>query len=161
MIRVTVDEKGAVLRIRGLPQKATAKLRSAISREVITLANHVKSQKLSGQVLKNRSGALRRSVRAYPPTVAMTVIRGEVAADRVTSKYGKVHEYGGDVKIPAHAVRSHIRTSPRGNRYEVKAHSRRAHTVHYPERSFMRSALADRRNSIEQSIRKAVREAIA
>jgi hypothetical protein len=161
VIRVTIDQKGAVLRLSNLPKKATGALRVAITKEVITLANVVKAEKLSGQVLRNRSGALRRSVRAYPPGVEMTVIRGEVAADRVTSKYGKVHEYGGDVKIPAHAVRSHLRTSVLGKTYEVRAHSRRGHTAHFEERSFMRSALADRRNAIEQSIRKAVHEAVA
>lgn len=156
MIRVTVDQKGAVLRLTNLPKKATAALRTAITREVIELANYVKASKLSGQVLKNRTGNLRRAVRAYPPAVSLTIVRGEVAVDRAASKYGKVHEFGGRVNIPAHEVREHVRAG-----HQVRAHMVRAHGATYPERSFMRSSLRDRRAQIVQSIQRAVREAVA
>jgi len=161
MIRVTVDQQGSVLRIRGVPQRATTALQRAIARETVLLANHVKTQKLSGQALKTRTGTLRRSVRAYPPAIGGALVRGDVAVDRVTSKYGKVHEYGGTYRIPAHMRRNRRRrtVSAGGVTYELR-HLVREHTATFKERSFMRSSLEERRVGIVASIRRAVGEAV-
>lgn len=162
MIRVLVDEKGTVLRLLGVPAKASQRLRVAISREVIELANHIKDQKLSGQVLKNRTGALRRSTRAYPPTMAGSAIRGEVAVDKTTSVYGKVHEFGGTYRIPAHTRRNRgqrrLRVSEHG---AMRTHQVREHTATFKERSFMRSSLEERRHRILESLKRAVHEAVS
>lgn len=78
-------------------------LQTAMARIVIKLARKIKEEKLSGQVLKNRTGTLRRSI---SPDVQQSpgVIKGTVSTNVV---YAAIHEFGGTTKphviMPKHA----------------------------------------------------------
>lgn len=130
-------------------------VRLSISRLTLELLRKVKADKLSGQVLNVRTGRLRRSITQ----------RVETSPGRITGivgtnvKYARVHEFGftGQQSVKAHVrqIKSAFGRSLSGARpVIVRAHSR---NVHIPERSFLRSALAD----MEPRIRSQMRELIA
>ncbi len=94
-------------------------------------------QKLSGEVLHQRSGKLKRSIEVIPAVAdeAAGTISGRVVGAGGPAWYGKLHEFGGTFAVKA-STRRHV----------SKAHIRvivKAHTVTFPERSFMRSSQAE------------------
>ncbi len=132
----------------------------------LDLQRHVVEDKLSGQVLNVRSGDLRRSIQQ---DVTQT---GDLIVGRVFSsgdvKYAAIHEFGGDIHMPPRAWDVKLRTTAAGELMRQKENSNlavfartqgsRAHadsrttsrhaehqgyTIHMPERSYMRSSLAD------------------
>lgn len=109
-----------------------------MSRATIALQRTVMETKLSGQVLKNRTGNLRRSI-TQQVIAEQDQIRGVVGVDR-TAWYGKLHEYGATVSA----------TSRRGKSY----------TIHFKERSFLRSSLAEQKDRILDELRGAVSQAV-
>lgn len=70
-------------------------LTSKMSALMFLLQSYVVSQKLSGQVLKRRTGALSGSVHVVPTTTVGTKIVGEVTGASPPAGYGWVHELGG------------------------------------------------------------------
>jgi len=107
--------------------------------------------RLSDQVLRVRTGRLRRSInlRMYEGDKTITATVG------TNVEYAAVHEYGFHGTV---SVREHLRTSVLGNSFTVKAHPRE---VNLPERSFLRSSLRDLEPDIrvefEQAIQRAMR----
>ncbi len=130
-------------------------VRLSISRLTLELLRKVKADKLSGQVLNVRTGRLRRSI-----TQRVETSPGQITGIVGTNvKYARVHEFGftGPQSVKAHVrqIKSAFGRSLSGTRpVIVRAHSR---NVHIPERSFLRSALAD----MEPRIRSQMRELIA
>lgn len=127
-------------------------LRTTVTAETFELQRHVVQDKLSGQVLHARSGTLRRSITATVEESAGRVT-GLVGTNLV---YARIHEFGGSVHVPALApvrARALHWVGPAGDVFAV---STKAHTVTIPERSYLRSALADRRPSILVAIRAAI-----
>lgn len=120
----------------------------AMQRQMIGLRNYVVSQKLSGQVLNTKTGTLRRA-QFSDAMQEGSEIRGLVATDPSASKYGRIHEYGGTF-----TVREHLRRTARGTRTIA------AHSVTYPERSFLRSALKEQAESIVAGLQAAANAAI-
>lgn len=124
-----------------------------ITRQTIKLEALVK-KKLSGQVLNVVSGRLRRSIFHRVDTTPTSVVGSVLQSGDV--KYGRIHEYGGQTS--PHEIR------PKNAR--VLAFSRNAQTVFaarvnhpgskMPERSYMRSSLAEMRASIVADLRAAV-----
>jgi phage gpG-like protein len=136
----------ANLRLRGelLPQAIADRMF-----DIVTLIrDRVVALKLSGQVLRNRTGTLRRSITArverQPGQVTGIVGVGSKAW------YGKLHEYGGIYNVPAS-----VRRSSRGNEYEVRAHS-----IHFRQRSFLRSTLSESQGDIRSMLEGAIKEAM-
>lgn len=125
-------------------------LKRGIGRAVLTLLRYVKASKLSDQVLRVRTGRLRRSITE----------RVEESGSRVSGivgtnvEYARVHEYGFKGTV---SVREHLRKTKAGST-TVRAHTRK---VSLPERSFLRSSLRDLqpqiREEIERSLNRAVR----
>lgn len=130
-----------------------AELVKATGRITLKLMRQSVQNKLSGQVLKRRTGTLARSVTQSPRTfeVGHTIVGTVGVTDisgpggRAPVKYGRMHEYGfaGDVPVKEHlrmvkqafgkALKSPVAST-------VKAHARK---VNMPVRSFLRSALKD------------------
>lgn len=103
----------------------------------VKLTAKVKAEKLSGQVLRNRTGRLRRSINFR--------MAGEGSAHVVATvgtnlEYGRIHELGGAVTI-----KEHLRMVRQawGRPIAPRQVLVRTHTAHFPERSFLRSALAE------------------
>ena len=136
-----------------MPQRVEARIEALAAR----LQDAVVA-KLSNDVLQLRSGRLAASIAVKTtgggdaPAAALAVV-GPAAA------YAAVQEYGGTV-----TVRAHLRTireawgRPIAKGAETIAV--RAHAASYPERSFLRAALADLQGEIRTGIGAAVAETI-
>ena len=123
------------------------KLKQSINSLTLKLLAHVKSDKLSGQVLHVRTGRLRRSINQRLMEDA-TLITGVVGTN---VEYARYHEYGfnGDMHI-----REHLRKA-KDKFVVVAAHTRH---VNYPAHSFLRSALRDMEEEIKAGMGKALTE---
>lgn len=129
-------------RLMSIPDRLRAQLKQAMQKIVIDLQRQVVKNKLSGQVLNVVTNRLRSSITGRVEDTG-TGISGIVGTN---VPYGRVHEYGGSFTIPAHT-----RTSRLGNSYNV-----RSYTAHFPERSFMRTSLADLAGQIRADLEAAV-----
>jgi phage gpG-like protein len=139
--------------------EARKRVRDTVSRLALQLLRHVKADKLSGQVLRNVTGTLRRSINQKVRDEQGAII-GSVGTNL---SYARAHELGVDMH-KAVQVRAHLRTitqawgrplaTPR--QVQVGPFSRNQH-IHLPERSFLRSALDDMRPEIRQQLVDALR----
>lgn len=128
----------------------------AIEAGAIDLVATIKDKKLSGQVLKTRSGRLRRSI-----NYRMGSSPEPEAFVGTNVSYARAHEFGVSMD---EQVRAHMRAvkqafgKPLGQPVlvNVRAHQRRESL---PERSFLRSAFTESRVAIEQRVIKAIQEA--
>jgi len=135
--------------LRAMPEHIRAELRKAMTRITLKLARHSVQTKLSGQVLKRRTGTLARSVMQSPRVyeTAEAVVGSVGIADitgpggRAPVHYGAAHEFGGEITIPEH-LRLVKQAFGRELKFPVWANVR-SHTVKLPERSFLRSSLQD------------------
>lgn len=147
-----------VQRFEDMAPKFTGVMTKSIGRLVLTLMRNVKADKLSGQVLNVRSGRLRRSINQRLEGAGTEMVAGYVGTNVV---YGRRFEYGFKGNVP---VKAHMRTIKQAFgrsispvTVQVNAYTMKANT---PERSFLRSALAEMDDQIRAEIRGAVTEAI-
>ena len=124
--------------IIALGPKMSDLLVKATNANVADVQNQVVTNKLSGQVLRNRSGTLRRSINGKVE-VSDAGIFGSVGTN---IRYGHIHEFG---YTGPETVRAHLRRSKAGNEYSVREHVRQ---VNMPVRSFLRSSLKDKQAAI-------------
>ncbi|AEV24619.1 Bacteriophage protein of unknown function (DUF646) [Azospira oryzae PS] len=153
-----VGDKEVARRFRALPDGVRSRVTDSIGRLILRLQRKVMQDKLTGQVLKVRTGTLRRSIDQRLVTDSDSV-SGIVSTN---VKYGKAHEYGSNKTV---TVREHLRLVKKAWGKElkhpvwatVKAHSMKQNL---PERSFLRSALADMKPEIIADLNKAAAEGI-
>jgi phage gpG-like protein len=133
-------------------------LRTAVKTQGIRMLRLVKL-KVSGPVLKNRSGTLRRKV-----NVLFAESETEITASvGLQLSYAAAHEYGFDGTV---TIREHLRTITQafGRKlaapvtFPVPAHAVR---MKIPERSYLRSTLREEGESIRVALGKAVQQAFA
>lgn len=158
MIRVTlVGTEELKARFESMYPKARDSVRRAVSKLAIGLQRKVISEKLSGQVLKNRTGTLRRSIIERVEETD-TAITGIVGTNLV---YAAVHEYGfsGTVNVREHTRRV---TMAFGRTIAPVETTVRAHPMrmNLPERSYLRSSLRESQQTIEDGLSSAVKEAV-
>ena len=157
-VNYEVDDSKLVARFASTTARVQAALAKKLAVLAIKLENHIKADKLSGQVLNVRTGALRRSIFTTIETGPQRIVATVASSSDV--KYGRIHEYGGTINIPeitpvkAHALHFFV-----GGK-DVFAMRARAHPVKMPERSFMRSALADMKDEIRAGIEEAMKESV-
>jgi hypothetical protein len=152
MIELRVDATGVRAYFTHLEGRLRVNLVRAIAAATIDLQGYIRSNKLAGQVLKQRTGNLSRAITAFPPTDTGREISGRVAVDR-TAPYGFFHEYG----VP-HPWVIEARNA-KALRFEIGGavvFAKRVTHPGLPERSFMRSALEDKRDAIIARIQAAV-----
>ncbi len=142
--------------LRGIPPKIEEQLKIEVEALAIKLTRKVKEEKLSGQELKNRIGALRASIN-YKIQNGYRAFYGIVGTNK---QYAAVHEYGFDGIVN---VRSFLRML-------VKAFGKQllnpvqvtvgAHTRHMimPERSFLRSSLREMKPEVLKRLAEAIRK---
>lgn len=135
-----VNGDRAVAKLDALPDRVRSELKIGIGRSALKLVRAVQQDKLSGQVLKVRTGRLRRSI-TDAIEESTTSVSGVVSTPVV---YAPRQEYGFK---GTETVREHLREikqafgipiAPR--QVTVQQHSRK---VDYPAHSFLRTALAD------------------
>lgn len=147
------NDRQVIAQLGRVEPSVRAELIKATGRITLKLMRLSVGSKLSGQVLKRRTGTLARSVTQSPRTyeageliigtVGVADIKGQ--GGRAPVKYGRAHEYGFDGQV---TVQQHLRTikqawgkplaSPK--QITVRQHSRHEHL---PERSYLRSALRE------------------
>jgi phage gpG-like protein len=121
----------------------------------LKLQRHVIEDKLSGQVLKVRTGTLRRSINRRV-TMSDTSIQASVGTN---VKYARIHEYGftGPEQVKAHLRKITMafgKPLKEPRTVNVRAFTRQ---MNLPERSFLRSALADMTGEILDGMTAAVK----
>ena len=161
MIRVTlIGMTELKARFENLYPKARDAIFRSVSKLAIGLQTIVVADKLSGQVLKNRTGTLRRSIVERVDDQG-NLIMGIVGADMSTAKYAAAHEYGfsGSVDVREHT--RHI-TQAFGRPITPTDVTVRAHAMrmNLPERSYLRSALAEYQPTVESELSSAVKDAV-
>jgi hypothetical protein len=161
MITVLVTgDKEVAARFEKLPGAAHSRLVREMQRITIDLQNYVRDSKLSGQVLKNRTGTLRRSINQRVEESGST-ITGIVGANLGAARYAAAQEYGATIHLPeivpvrARALRFVSRSGD-----VVFARRVAAHDVTLPERSYLRSSLSEKRDEYTGRLASAVGEVI-
>lgn len=145
MISLTaVGDAELVQKFDRFPAKLHDEVKKGLGRLALKLARNVQRDKLSGQVLNVRTGRLRRSI------TDLVEDNGDVVSGIVSTpvKYARPHEEGfhGTVTVREHMreIKQAFGRSIAPRQITVRAHDMK---MNLPERSFLRSALADMRAS--------------
>lgn len=147
-MRITGEVRGdreVVADLHRFDAAARGEIQKGIGRITLKLLTRVKAQKLSGQALNVRTGRLRRSI-----TQRIEASANEISGIVGTNvDYAAAHEYGFKGAV---SVKQHLRLVKQAFGRSLKSpvwSTVGAHTknVSLPERSFLRSALADMKNS--------------
>lgn len=130
--------------LEAMPASTRAELHKSTLKLAISMVAYVKQQKLSGQVLRNRTGTLRRSI-----THEVKELPNEIKATVGTNvAYARPHEFGwhGNVLID--------QAFGRKLKFPVWK------TVTLPPRSFLRSSLRERAASIRKEYQEAMKRGV-
>lgn len=149
---VLVGQEGVVLHFKEIHPRYMKDLITRVRRQGLGLARYVKAGKLSGQVLKTKTGTLRRKVN-FQMEVTDTMVIGSVGVGMEEAKYARIHEYGGTVTIKEHLRR--IKQAFGRPLKDPKTITVKAHSAHFPERSYLRSALKDMETEIKTDLTQA------
>ena len=148
-----IGDTALIARLKAMPNAINDGLARTITRLGLELQRKVKSEKLSGQVLKVRTGVLRESINLRVDRTS-TAITASVGTN---VKYGRFQEFGVD-----HSWQI-LPKSARVLAFEIGGKTIFARSVTHPplpERSFLRSALREMTPRIEAEMRAAVGEAV-
>lgn len=152
---VGIDQ--VTIRIASIPPKLRQNLRVAVEKGNVLLVASTK-EKLSGPVLRNKTGRLRRSINSRITETPNSIV-GTVGTNVV---YAAVHEYGFDGIV---TVREHLRMIKQafGRSIVPKEATVREHPMHMhlPERSFLRSSLRENAGALRALLQQAVAQSIA
>ena len=153
-----VGDEQLLERLRALPDAINLGLLRGITRLGIELQSDVQQDKLSGQVLRSRTGSLRSSI-----DLRVDQSGGAITASVFSdSRYAGVQEYGfaGTVSVRAslRRIREAFGRPIAEKTISVRAHDRR---MDLPERSFLRSALEDMTPAIRDGVEAALAEAVS
>ena len=145
-------------RLRALPGAINSGLLRGIAQLGIELQRHVQQDKLSGQVLRSRTGSLRSSI-----SLQVDRSGGAVTASVFTdSRYAGAQEYGfaGTVSVRAslRRIREAFGRPIAEKAISVRAYDRR---MDLPERSFLGSAVEDIAPATRDEVEAALAEAVS
>lgn len=158
-VTVEADDLAIRARFEGLPRRVHAAIVRKTQALRLALETKIKGDKLSGQVLHVVTGNLRRSIFSGVADYG-DVVEG-FAKQSGDVKYGAIHEFGGTINIPEIIpVKAKALHWISGGK-DVFARRARAHDVTMPERSFMRSSLADMEGEIVFGLKEAVLKELA
>ena len=119
------------------------------------LVRYIQDKKLSGQVLKIQTGALKRSIKG-DVIDSGTEITGTAFSSGDVIKYAGIHEYGGNTSphdiVPVKAKALRFRSGGKTIFTKIVHHP----GSKMPERSFMRSSLAENKDHITEEMQKTI-----
>ena len=151
-----VGDEQLLERLRALPEAINSGMARSITQLGIDLRRNVRQDKLSGQVLRSRTGALKSSIDLRVDQGAR-IVSASVFTDL---RYGAAQEYGfaGTVSVGASLrwIREAFGRPIAEKTISVRAHNRR---MDLPERSFLRSVLEDMTPAIRAAVEAGVAEA--
>lgn len=159
MINVQVDAVAVIAKLGGMSERVRGGVRGVVQEDAFKLLAKVQA-KVSGDVLNVRSGNLRRSLHETGLQDNGSAISDSVASDS-SVKYARIHEYGGRINIPEIVPRNAKALAFNYGGKMVFAKRVKAHVVNMPERSYMRSSLAEFTPIFVDDIRKVTAEAVA
>jgi phage gpG-like protein len=148
-----VGDDRLVARLEAMPGRLHDGIARAVTRLGFELQRRVQ-EKLSGEVLKVRTGTLRSSINTQitdTPTEVSATVGTNVA-------YARYHEYGVARSWVIEARNAQVLRFTIGGQTLFR---RRVTHPPLPERSFLRSALAEMAPQIEEGLREAIAEVIA
>ena len=151
MLSTVIDATAAIGGLRAWLSHVRAGLRARFAEGAADLLAGVRA-KLSGAVLRVRSGTLRASMRS---AVAESTggLEARVYSDGLVP-YARIHEYGGRIAVPGIVPRNAKALAFAYGGRLVFAERVCAHAVTIPERSTMRSSLEEFAPSFADAIRR-------
>lgn len=150
MIEFTFDASQGELFLEKKAELIIAALRGELSGRTINLLSYIKDDKLSGQVLNQRSGNLKNSG-FTEMSESSEALSGTVNFGR-TVPYAAIHNYGGSIDIPE--VTDKLMVFQR-NGETVFTRKHRAFTVQMPARNYMESSLDENSPEIIEGLQSA------
>lgn len=152
-----VGDTELIARLSAMPIRMREALLVKVTALTLMLERRVK-QKLSGEVLHVRTGALRSGIFHEVTSDALSV-QGKVAAPKDVP-YAAIHEFGGQTK--PHDI---YPKNAEALRFMMGGKVVFAKVVHHPgskipERSYMRSSLEELKTTIIQGLSDATRQAL-
>lgn len=145
-------------KLQSIPPNVRKSLLNYMYRVVESLRGYIITGKLSGQVLNHRTGKLWRAIHTRVDNSANS-ITGRVFATS-DCKYAAIHEFGGTTK--PHIIEARNKKAlafmMQGKKVIVKRVEHPGSKM--PERSYLRSALKDKRASIEDGLKQAVADGL-
>lgn len=154
-----VGDSEIIAKLREMPDKVKQSLYNKCLSLALYLEGYVKSNKLQGQVLNHITGRLQQSIHSDADIGDMSATGRVFSASPMP--YAAIHEFGGT--IPAHivevknALALHFTMAGK----DVFATRVQIPAIQMPERSFLRSSLADNKDKIIAELTEAVTEGIA
>lgn len=149
-----VGDRAVIAQLDSMPDTVRVALRQKIRALALRLQTHIQRDKLSGQVLNVVTGALRRSIHNTVTEDKYSVTGRVMSSGDV--KYARIHEFGGK-------TRAHDIYPRKADALSFMMGGRRvfAKVVHHPgsqipERSFMRTGLADMSAEIVRGMKEAI-----
>jgi phage gpG-like protein len=153
-----VGDAATLDRLHAMRIAASSGVARAIAKLGLDLQNNVQQNKLTGQVLRVRSGSLGESI-------AVRVDQSETAVSAIVYSnldYSAAQEYGVartvNVRSSLRQIKEAFGRPIAAETIPVGEHSRR---MDLPQRSFLRSALHDMTSDIGTGIEDALREALS
>ena len=146
-----------VLKLKAFVPKVTESIMREIDRQSYALQRHIVENKLSGQVLKRRTGALSNSIRVTPAKMVDGVVMGQVGSALTVPRLN-----GTRISLLAVQQFGAIITAKRVMylRFLIGDHWVRTRRVELPPRPVLGPALDDRREQIVEGLTHAVAEAM-
>ena len=157
MIRVQiVGDKEVITHLKEVPPRVLGLVRQAVMEEAINLVRVVKEEKLTGQILKTKTGTLRRSVSFG----LVMEDQGLTATVGPNVTYARIHEYGGMTR--AHVIQAR---NKKALAFQMGGVGLVRKSVQHPgskmpERSFLRSSLRENEARIRAAIDRAVAQGV-
>lgn len=158
-VQITVTgDRELIQRLNTLIPEVRRELLKRVTRLALDMVRHVRTNKLSGQVLNHRTGRLWRSI--FQRVAADTYGVVATVASSSDVPYAGIHEFGGRTRphdIVARRKKA-LAFMIQGNM--VFAKRVRHPGSNMPERSFLRSSLTDMRARIDRDMKDAVAEGV-
>lgn len=139
--------------LKSMPHAVYVALMQKTEALAVMLQSYIRTDKLSGQVLNARTGDLRRSIQKAVMAAPGLVIGRIFSSGDV--KYAGIHEYGG--RTAAHVImpnKAQALSFMMGGKRVVFAMVNHPGSQ-MPERSYMRTGLADKREEITIGLKEA------
>jgi phage gpG-like protein len=150
MINVTVSDSAVTAKFNVMPEKTRLGVERTIYVLVQKLRSKIVREKLMGQVLNRRTGRLGQSIQDKVSSDANSITGIVYSSGDV--KYARIHEYGG--KTAAHIIEPKKAQALYFNGTFAKKVNHPGSNI--PERSYMRSSLAEMREEIAARLRQSV-----
>lgn len=157
MITVTVTDAAVRAKLGSMSSRVHSSILREVTRLTLRLERHIKQDKLLGQVLNRKTGALGRSIHSAVTDEPARITGRAYSSGDV--KYAAIHEYGGRTKahlIQATRAKALMMSDHYGELAFFKSVSHPGSVM--PERSFMRSALRDMQDDIIAGLKRAQAE---